>query len=248
MRVSRTGSRSASRPGRPPAPRSLGGRPSREDAEKLGDRILDAATDLFLTHGYGATSIEEVARRARISKRTFYSRFDDKAALFRAVVHRIVERLRPPRSVPLLEGPDLASILQRLAELILHAAISPQAIALHRLIVGESARFPKLAAAVNDNGAAEEGVALIAGLLEREARAGSISLDDPAFAARHFLQMVIAIPQRLAMGLGKPMTERELRDWPRRVVALFLQGCGASPVKRAGSGPRRKTSSPTGSP
>ena len=43
--------------------------------------IFDAATELFLTHGYGATSIEAVAQRVRISKRTFYHRFDDKAAL-----------------------------------------------------------------------------------------------------------------------------------------------------------------------
>ena len=82
---------------------SLGGRPSRAQAEKLGERILDAATTLFLAHGYGATSIEEVARRARVSKRTFYHRFDDKPALFGAVVHRIVERLRPPGGVPVVE-------------------------------------------------------------------------------------------------------------------------------------------------
>ncbi|HEX7403217.1 MAG TPA: TetR/AcrR family transcriptional regulator, partial [Usitatibacter sp.] len=97
-----------------------------------------------MSHGYGATSIEEVARRTRVSKRTFYHRFDDKPALFGAVVHRIVERLRPPAGVPLVEGADLAALLERLAELILHAALSPQALALHRLIVGESARFPKL--------------------------------------------------------------------------------------------------------
>ncbi|MGZ5103748.1 MAG: TetR/AcrR family transcriptional regulator [Usitatibacter sp.] len=219
-------------------PASLGGRPSLEESRKLGERILDAATDLFLKDGYGATSIEEVSRRARISKRTFYSRFDDKAALFGAVVHRIVERLRPSPGIPLVEGADLASILERLAGLILHAALSPEALALHRLIVGESARFPKLAAAVNDNGASDEAVALIAGILERGARARTITLDDPVFAARHFLQMVVAIPQRLAMGLGKPMTERELRDWPRDVVALFLQGCGWRPATRAGRGSR----------
>ena len=203
----------------------LGGRPSREQSEKLGERILDVATTLFLEGGYGATSIEEVARRARISKRTFYSRFEDKPALFGAVLHRVVESLRPPAGIPLIEGADLQAILQKLAELILRAALSPDALALQRLIVAESARFPKLAAAVNGNTATEEAIAMIAGLLEREARAGKIALDDPAFAARHFLHMVIAIPQRLALGLGTPMTERELREWPRDVVNLFLEGC-----------------------
>ena len=208
---------------------SLGGRPSRAQAEKLGERILDAATSLFLAHGYGATSIEEVARRARVSKRTFYHRFEDKPTLFGAVVHRIVDRLRPPAGVPIVEGADLAAILERLAELILNAALSPQGIALHRLIVGESARFPKLAAVVNANGAAEEAVDLIANLLHRESRAGKIALDDPAFAARQFLYMVLAIPQRRAMGLGAPMSAGELREWPRDVATLFLEGCRLRP-------------------
>lgn len=204
---------------------SRGGRPSQAEAEKLGERILDAATSLFLAHGYGATSIEQVARHARISKRTFYHRFDDKAALFGAVVHRIVDSLRPAGGTPSLEGADLPAILRRIAELILQAALSPQGVALHRLIVGESARFPRLAAVVNKNGASEEAVELIGGLLEREARAKRIALSDPAFAARQFLHMVIAVPQRRAMGLGPPMSAPELRDWPRDVVKLFLEGC-----------------------
>src|SRR5580765_2914612 len=140
-----------------------GGRPSRQQAARLGDRILDAATHLFLSHGYGVTSIEAVARRARVSKRTFYHRFDDKPALFVAVVHRIIDGLRPPADMPLLEG-DLDEILRRLAGLILRAALSPQAIALNRMIVAESGRFPRLAAVTT--GAAEEASRLIASILE----------------------------------------------------------------------------------
>ena len=77
-----------------------GGRPSREASERLGELILGAATELFLSQGFGATSIEAVAQRVRISKRTFYHRFPDKAALFAAVVHRIITRLRPASGVP----------------------------------------------------------------------------------------------------------------------------------------------------
>jgi len=205
--------------------RTRGGRPSRAQSQQLRERILEAATDLFLSHGYEATSIEAVAKRARMSKRTFYDRFDDKAALFAAVVHRIVDRLRPPADVPLIEGANVEEILERLADLMVRAAVSPSAIALHRMIVGESARFPKLVAVVNDQGAAEEGVKLIAGVLDREKRAGKLAVRDASFAARQFLYMVVTIPQRRAMGLGKPMTPAELRAWPREVVKLFLDGC-----------------------
>jgi AcrR family transcriptional regulator len=156
-----------------------GGRPSRQHAAQLGERILNAATHLFLSHGYGATSIEAVARRARISKRTFYHRFPDKPALFVAVVHRIIEGLRPPADIPLLEG-DLREILRRLAGLILHAALSPQAIALNRMIVAESGRFPQLAAVTT--GATEEAIRLIVGILEGEVRAKRLALANPTFA------------------------------------------------------------------
>lgn len=204
---------------------SPGGRPSLEESGKLGDRILDVATALFLAHGFGATSIEQVARRARISKRTLYHRYEDKAALFGAVLRRIVERLRPARGMPIVEGADLEANLRRLAELMLRSALTPEAIAVHRLIVGESGRFPRLVAVVNKNSAAEEGVAFIAGMLERAASAGRIAVRDSTFAARQFLYMVVTVPQRSASGLGPPLTESQLRDWPRDVVRLFLEGC-----------------------
>src|SRR5271169_1135204 len=124
------------------------GRPSRADAEQLRERILEAATELLLSHGYGATSIEAIARRARVSKRTFYHRFEDKPALMSAVVVRLIDSLRPPANVPLIAGQSLEEILLHLASLILHAALKPQVLQLHRLIVAESQRFPDLAVAV----------------------------------------------------------------------------------------------------
>jgi AcrR family transcriptional regulator len=202
-----------------------GGRPSKAEAELLLQRIVDAAAELFFTLGYGATSVEAVARQARISKRTFYHRFENKAALFSAVVHRTINRLRPPPDVPLLRGANLEQNLRGLAKLILRAALSPQAIALHRMIVAESSRFPDLAAVVNRQGASEEAIRLIAGLLEREAQAGNLTLDNPIFAAQQFLHMVIALPQRRAIGLGMPMTAAEADAWGHDVVNLFLNGC-----------------------
>jgi hypothetical protein len=112
--------------------------------------------------------------------------------------------------------------------MILHAALSPQAIALHRLIVAESSRFPQLARVLAHEGAAEEATTLIAGILEREVTAGRLKIDDTRFAGQQFLQMVVANPQRRAMGLGAAMSAKELRDWPNQVVELFLHGCQGS--------------------
>jgi len=204
-----------------------GGRPSRAASEQLGELILDAATEMFLAHGFGATSIDAVAAHLRMSKRTFYHRFPNKEALFAAVVHRILGRLRPAVDVPLIAGADVETVLERLATLILHAALSPHAIALHRLIVAESARFPELARVLALEGATEEATVLIAGVLERAVTARRLRIDDTRFAAQQFLQMVVTLPQRRAMGLGEAMSPQELREWPRKVTELFLRGCGA---------------------
>jgi len=204
-----------------------GGRPSRAASEQLGERILDAATQMFLAQGFGATSIDALAQQLRMSKRTFYHRFPNKEALFAAVVHRIIQRLRPPPDIPLIEGADVETVLERLAAMILHAAVSPQAIALHRMIVAESARFPELARVLALEGATEEATTLIAGILERAVKAKRLRIDDARFGAQQFLQMVVTLPQRRAMGLGDAMSADELRDWPRKVADLFLRGCGA---------------------
>jgi TetR/AcrR family transcriptional repressor of mexJK operon len=206
-------------------PPRRGGRPSREEAALLSERILDVATELFLAEGYGATSIEAVAQRARISKRTFYHRFPDKAALFAAVVSRIIQGLRPPAGAPLYEGGCLDEILRRLARLMLRAALAPMALALNRLIVAEAQRFPELAAIAVREGSRAEVAAQIAAMLDREARAGGLAIDRPKFAAEQFLQMVITLPQRRALGLGEPMIEAELDAWADDCVNLFLNGC-----------------------
>ncbi len=209
----------------PPAVARRGGRPARTAALQLREQILDVATELFLRHGYGLTSIEAVSRSAGISKRTFYHRFADKSALFEAVMHRVIERLRPPPDVPLLAGATLPEILKRLAGLILHAALSPPAIALHRLLIAESARFPELADAINAEGASKGAIRLISDLLGREA--GNAELDARArdFAAAQFLELVIAIPRRRALHGDEALSAAELDAWADAAVMLFLHGC-----------------------
>ena len=206
-------------------PPTRAGRPSRADAARLRDRILAAATELFMAEGYGSTSIEAVAARARVSKRTFYDRFEDKAQLFSAVVHRIIDEIRPPPEVPLIEGATLRHVLRRLAGFILRAALSPQAIALHRLVNAEAVRFPELVAAVIRDGGAREGISLISELLARQMPEAGLSDEQRAFAAQQFIYMVVTLPQRRAMGFGSPMKPAELDAWADQVVTLFLTGC-----------------------
>lgn len=202
-----------------------GGRPPRHAAGEIDERILDAATELILDHGYGATSVETIARRAGVSKRTFYHRFQDKAELFGAVVHRVVRRLRPEGEMDIFRGLGFEETLRRMAAVILGAALTPHALAIYRVILAEARRFPELAAVLNDQGTRGEAIKYIARLLETETQRGTITLSDPVFAAEQFLQMVVATPQRRALGLGAAMTAAELQRWAESAVDLFLRGC-----------------------
>jgi len=206
-----------------------GGRPTRLEAAALGDKILDVATALFLSRGFGATSIEAVAGRARISKRTFYHRFRDKAELYRAVVRRLLQHWLPEFEA-LFDAPaPLDILLGRLARRMLAVALSPEALALRRLLLAEAERFPELVDIAIEQGATRA-IERTAALLEVECRAERIALDDCRFAAMQFQEMVLSIPLRRAMGFGAPLTEQEREDWANKCVALFIEGCR---IKRA---------------
>ncbi len=204
-----------------------GGRPSREAAGQLGEKILEVATEFFLRDGYGSTSIEAVAKAAGVSKRTFYHRFEGKPALFGAVVQHVVGHIRPPPDVPLVAGATPAEILQRLAGLMLDAALLPEALALSRLILAEATRFPAMAEAVAGRDSSQEAIDLIAGILRSHADGRSLSPGDAAFAARQFIQLVVAWPQRLAFSGSPPLSRNERNDWVARTTRLFLDGCWA---------------------
>jgi len=211
--------------------RGRGGRPARAEAPLIREKILAAATDLFLSRGFGATSIEAVAARAKIGKRTFYHRFRDKSALFRAVIERLLQRWLPQFDAAFAAPGPLETILARSARRMLAMALEPEALALRRLLLAEAERFPELVEIVIGEGAAKA-VERIAALLAEATRTDGLRVEDPLFAATQFQEMILSVPMRRAMGFGKPLSEAELDAWAERSVALFLQGCGGSPTAR----------------
>lgn len=74
-------------------------RPSRgrpRDAEK-NNAIVEAASLLFLEQGFDGTSMDEVAKRAGVSKQTVYSHFSGKEQLFSHVIKVTIRNIIPMR-------------------------------------------------------------------------------------------------------------------------------------------------------
>ena len=88
------------------------GRRSRraERAEQTRRQILDAATALFDTHGYPATTMEAIAQRADVAVETVYSRFRTKANLLGAILEPAIVGVTDGRD--LFDLPEIAQIKQ----------------------------------------------------------------------------------------------------------------------------------------
>lgn len=201
--------------------RRRSGRPARAIAERLPQHIVAVARAEFLTHGYGATSIEAIARLAGVSKRTLYERFANKRALFGAVVQSLIGELRPPSSVPLIEGSDLPAILRHLGILILEAALQPSALALYRLLIAEGQRFPELALVLAQSGGREEAIGLIGRILAEHSGLGA---EQRRFAAEQYLQLLVSRPQSLALVGQEHWDRARIEAWVDQSVQLFVNG------------------------
>lgn len=155
--------------------------------------ILDAAAQVFLELGYQGATVEQVAERGGVVKRTVYNLYGDKEALFRATILRsisIAERFSADlatdvRAVadPLAELPGIAV---RLAEAVLATRVLP----LRRLLVMESSRFPDLVAEYRDR-APEAVMRALADVFGDLAARDLLNIDDSSLAAEHFAFLVM---------------------------------------------------------
>jgi TetR/AcrR family transcriptional regulator, mexJK operon transcriptional repressor len=206
------------------APRRSGGRPTAQAAARLETTILDEATRAFLAQGYAATTIEATARACGVAKRTIYARWAGKPILFRAVLDRLIARWMSTTGA-WSGGDSLEATLRIAANAILAVALTPEAIALHRLIIAESGRFPELPLIVQQAGAGE-GTTRIAALLDHAVARGDLPPTDTAVAAEQFLHLLLVGPQRRAMGLGHPLDKEAVIAWRDSAIAMFLFGIG----------------------
>ena len=79
-----------------------------EQARQSREQILRAAGDLFLAHGYAATSVPAVAESAGVSAQNVYKAFGNKASLLKAIFDVAIAGDDNP--VPMLERPALTRV------------------------------------------------------------------------------------------------------------------------------------------
>jgi TetR/AcrR family transcriptional regulator, mexJK operon transcriptional repressor len=149
------------------------------------EAILAAAERAFLASGFGAVTMDVIAREAGVSKATVYAHFTGKEELFGAIVARVSERRFGGFSVEALDPVDIAASLIAIAQRFLDLVLSPEGIALNRILLGEVTRFPVLGQVFWAAGP-ERHRAQIEAFLRRADEAGSLSIPDARLAAEQF--------------------------------------------------------------
>jgi AcrR family transcriptional regulator len=207
-----------------PPKRGHGGRPHSSRAGEVDTRLLDAATRLFLERGFEGTSFEQVAELAHAGKASLYARFESKETLFVAVVARSVERTLTRTDVI----PAELALRERLVAVgvsIIEQSLRPDVVALMRVVVAESQRFPEIACHANNIGY-EAGVRRVAEVIAARSPDSLDAAKRANVPAARFIDLVF-LPHQMRALLGEDL-EVLLRSAPRQIdeVITMLSATG----------------------
>ncbi|WP_175924181.1 TetR/AcrR family transcriptional regulator [Burkholderia latens] len=193
--------------------------------QRLTDRkraaIIDAAIEEFLAAGYDATSMDRIAARADVSKRTVYNHFPGKEALFAAILHQLWDATLTTGTpayradVPLRD--QLLALLDRKLRLLNDEAF----LALARVAIGAAIHSPERARdMVERMGEREEDVTV---WIRAAAMAGRLSAPDPVFAAHQLHGMVKAFAFWPQVTMGQPpLGPQEQQKVAETAADMFL--------------------------
>jgi TetR/AcrR family transcriptional repressor of mexJK operon len=190
------------------------------------EAILTAAATVFLRNGYLATSMDEIASLAHVSKQTVYKHFADKERLFIEIVTSTVNEVSDPvyaEVLDLADHGDIEADLRDLARRQLARVMQPRLLQLRRLVIAEADRFPQLGRAFYERGPART-IAALTVTFTRLAERGVLELEDPAIAASQFnwLIMSAAINRAMLLGIEDALPATELGQHADAGVRAFL--------------------------
>lgn len=184
------------------------------------EAILDAARALFAERGL-AVSMDEIARRAGVSKQTLYNRYASKVEIARAIAARRSESL----SAPLRGDGTPEEVLEAFALGLLEKLCCREHASGMRAAMMAAADAPEMGQAVYEAGPAE-GRRRLGLWLAAQTEAGRLAVDDPEQAAEMFSGMVLGHGHlRALLGLD-PMDPALMKSRARACAQRFVRAFG----------------------
>ncbi len=194
------------------------GRPRLLSDEQRRTHLIEKAEEIFLEKGYHPATMDEIARRAGMSKKTIYTVFASKAELFDAL---LTARLAPFADPIPEDGRPMADILIEFLTGVARVVLAPRHIALTRLLIAESPCSPDIGLALRRQAVCNGDSALEAWLARQSAR-GTLALDDVREAGAMLFGMAIGEPMLNQLTKGDPPGEAAMTRRIRLSVLAFL--------------------------
>jgi TetR/AcrR family transcriptional repressor of mexJK operon len=205
------------------APVKIGrGRPRGEDATVINEKLLRAALQEFLLHGYGKASLSRIVNAAEASKSTLYSRYASKEELFLAIIRDQIQRLSPSASLQTPQGPmALEQGLIAYGSHTLKHSLLGELRGVDRLIYSESYQFPELAQAARARTA--QGVQRVEAFIRDCAEREAIPCRNPRVVAENYIFMIRGWYADIVLS-NREVTAAECDHWVKTAVQTLVRG------------------------
>lgn len=157
-------------------------------SDKKREAILQGAKAAFLKDGFGGASMDQVAALAGVSKMTVYRHFGSKEELFAGVITELCQFI-VAEDLDAIFAQEPQQALRAFARKMTDIVFEPDTAELHRIVIAESRRFPKLGQLFYETGPQACIDALEAFFLRHKGNP-SLKVEDPRRSAEEFLELL----------------------------------------------------------
>lgn len=186
-------------------------------------QIIEAAVAEFQEKGFAAASMDRISTKAEVSKRTLYKYFESKENLFRSIVIELSNRFTEVLDVRYEPGRDIREQLTELAWAEGRVLMSPEVMAMSRMVISETLRNPDLASAAQGK---LDKTAFFVAMLKSAAEDGQLQIDDPERAGKEFIGLIKARAFWPMIFSGAVLSEPEMESTIQNSVEMMIQRYG----------------------
>jgi len=186
--------------------------------EKRRQHLLDAALDEFFESGFAAARMDDIARRAGVSKGTIYLYFDSKEQVFNELIDAIASPNILQLETVLAQSDSIEHALKMLFSTAAKIVRSSPLPRLVKILVGDCNGFPEAVQRYREL-VIERGLAAVENILTVANQTGELEVQDPKLTARLFVAPVIFA------GIWRVVFERQ-DEQPLDIEKLLQLHCG----------------------
>jgi AcrR family transcriptional regulator len=204
----------------------------RRRADARPDEVLDAALDLFIEKGFAATRVEDIARRAGLSKGAVYLYFESKEKILEGIVRRAIVPIAEHvlGFVENYEG-DPRTIITMVMKMLAVRLSEPRLLAIPKVIIREVMGFPELAEMYRRE-VLDKVIPVVIGLIQKGIDEGYLRQVDPELTVRSIVgPVMLHVAMNEIFGI-KPKDGLAIDRLIDNHLTILFDGLSAPPSSR----------------